>query len=527
MPSGDSVAAPNVLWLLSDEHSFRYLSFLDPADPRDGGEPVRTPTLDRLAARGTVFRNAYCQMPLCTPSRFGMLTGRDHDRCGGQGNESVLPPDLPTLPGYLAEVGGYETCLLGKMHFGGSRQFGGFRHRPYGDLGGVVGGHQGDPLLEWYAYGGHRDRRRIDLAGIGTVPESFLQEQIITREAVAFLREHRHRAPQQPWLLCASFSRPHYPWTAPRRHFERYWPQGITSPRVGRTGDTVAHPYTAHLRASTRTGSVSEEDALRARAAYFGCIDFLDEVLGDFLALLDRDGFLDNTIVVYTTDHGSMNGEHGLWYKSTWHEASSHVPLIIQLPEQRRGEVGPSQVKTPVSLGDLFPTLSGLCGLAPPAGLDGVDTSRHVRSGAPEFERAPVVCQMASSWRMLRRGQYKFVTFRDGPDVLFDLEDDPDEQRNLAELPEHASLVAELRAHALADFDFGAVTRRLAEAQRDLAQRFPWRVRGRTPNQMILPDGRLVEADVALYSPVVLAESARDAFDDWPDPAIPESRRSQ
>src|SRR5262245_20915960 len=97
---------PNILFLLSDEHSFRYLSFLDPAA---GGEPVRTPTLDGLAARGTFFQHAYCQMPLCTPSRICMLTGRDQERCGAWGNNAVLPPGIPTLPGWLAERSGYQT----------------------------------------------------------------------------------------------------------------------------------------------------------------------------------------------------------------------------------------------------------------------------------------------------------------------------------------------------------------------------------------------------------------------------------
>ncbi|MGH2352358.1 MAG: sulfatase-like hydrolase/transferase, partial [Chloroflexota bacterium] len=468
---------PNILFLLSDEHSFRYLSFLTHAE---GGEPVRTPALDGLAARGTFFENAYCQMPLCTPSRICMLTGRDQEKCGAWGNNAIVPPDIPTLPGHLVERAGYETALVGKMHFGGSRQFNGFRQRPYGDYTTKNAGHQPDPLEEWEGGPGGM-MRRIRLAGVTSIPESFLQEQIVVRESIALLREHRHRGrsggeSEQPWLLCASFSRPHFPWTAPRRFFDRYWPQGVTRPRVGRTGDTALHPMVVEHRRRFDTEGVTDEELLRVRAAYMACVDYLDEILGDFLATLERDGLLDNTIVVYTTDHGEMGGENGMFYKNTWHEPAAHVPFIIQTPEHRRGDLAPARLKTPVSLGDLFPTLCGLVGVEPPAGLDGVDLSAAIRNASSECERGPVLCQSVPNWRMLRQGRHKYVAFREGPEVLFDLQTDPDEQRNLAADPAHASVVAELRAKTMAGFDFEAVAERARDERAALQQRFPKRI---------------------------------------------------
>ncbi|MBI3974094.1 MAG: sulfatase-like hydrolase/transferase [Chloroflexi bacterium] len=506
---------PNILFLLSDEHSFRYLSYLTHAE---GGEPVRTPTLDSLAARGTFFENAYCQMPLCTPSRICMLTGRDQEKCGAWSNNAVLPPEIPTLPGHLAEHGGYETALVGKMHFGGSRQFNGFRLRPYGDFATKNAGHQPDPLEAWEGGPGGM-MRRIRLAGVTTIPESFLQEEIVARESVALLREHRHRTPGQPWLLCASFSRPHFPWTAPRRHFERYWPQGVTRPRLGRTADTDLHPMVVEHRRRFDTEHVADEELLRVRAAYMACVDYLDEVLGDFLATLERDGLLENTIVVYTTDHGEMAGENGMFYKNTWHEAAAHVPFIIQTPEHRRGALAPSRLRTPVSLGDLFPTLCGLVGVEPPDGLDGHDLSGAIRSSASECERGPVISQSVPGWRMLREGRFKYVAFRDmdAPEVLIDLETDPGEQRNLAAGPAHATVLAGLRAKAMAGFDFETVAPHAEQHRREMRERFPMRITGRTPNQLLLPDGRLVEGDAALYLPEALVtEHAWEAFDDWP-----------
>jgi len=519
---------PNVLFLLSDEHAFRYLSFLT---EQEGGEPVRTPTLDGLAGRGTFFENAYCQMPLCTPSRICMLTGRDQEKCGAWGNNAIFPPDVLSLPAHLTAEAGYETALIGKMHFGGSRQFNGFHLRPYGDYATVNAGHQPDPLREFEGGGGPGGMmRRIRLAGPTTLPESFLQEHIVARETTALLREHRHRAQRggateggeyKPVFVTASFSRPHFPWTAPLRYWDRFWPEGATSPKVGRTGDAANHPFHVGHRKRFQTEDVTPEEIHRARAAYMACVEYLDEILGDFLSNLERDGLLDNTIVVYTTDHGEMGGEHGMFYKNTYHEAASHVPFVIQTPEQRRGEAPGLRVKTPVSLGDIFPTLCGLAGVPLPDGVDGVDLSGAIRSSNPSPDRKPVISQSVlgpQAWRMLRRGDYKYVCFRDpeSPELLFDEVSDPFEQRNLATSPPHAILLAELRAACVSGFDFEEVETRAERDRADLQARFPRTYTGHTPNQLLLPDGRLVEGDAALYLPTVISENPSELFPDWP-----------
>ncbi|MBV7336831.1 sulfatase-like hydrolase/transferase [Chloroflexi bacterium TSY] len=173
---------PNILLLFSDEHSFRYMGHV----PEDaGGEPVYTPNFDRLANQSTVFRNAYCQMPLCTPSRMCLLSGREARNCGAWNNRSVLDPMLPTMPKAF-NAAGYETCLVGKMHFGGNLQFHGFQHRPYGDLTGDTG-HQWEPLMADDKNG--REVRTRE-AGLTEIPESKLQDQVVAHETVAFLREH-------------------------------------------------------------------------------------------------------------------------------------------------------------------------------------------------------------------------------------------------------------------------------------------------------------------------------------------------
>jgi choline-sulfatase len=512
---------PNVLFLLSDEHSFRCFSHLDPAGE---GEPVHTPALDALAASATTFAQAYCQMPLCTPSRLCLLTGREARRCGAWTNKSVLAPGIPTLPGTFADAG-YTTALVGKMHFGGNRQFGGFQHRPYGDLTGGAG-HQADPLRPERR---HEDgaRGRTANAGVTDIPESLLQEQVVARETIAFLREHRHARPDRPWFLCASFSRPHFPLTAPRRYFERYWPQGTTPPKVGRMGDAADHPLVVGMARHFKTEAVGVEETLRARAAYFACVDYLDEVIGDLLAVLERDGLLEDTIVVYTTDHGEMAGEHGLWWKQSWHEGCTRVPLFIQLPEQRAGRLAASRLTTPVSLADLFPTLCGLADVPLPEGLDGADLSGSVRDGA-EPSRGPIYCDKllpnfgaGTEFRLVREGRYKYVGFRDASELLFDLAADPLEQRNLAAdaAGEDVAALTRLRELVARTMDFAAAESERRHDQEEQQGRYELDLPQGIGNAYLLPDGRLVNAELTLYKPEVLAEHPAEVFADWPGEA--------
>lgn len=528
-----SESQPNVLVLLSDQHNYRCLGHVDDTE---GGEPVHTPALDDLAESGTVFEQTYCPVPLCAPSRISMLTGREARDAGGWRNGSVLRPELSTLPEAFADAG-YETCLVGKMHLGGSRQFVGFNHRPYGDLTGDAG-HQYDPLFDGIDFesiniqkGAGVDASKkiydsrwrqsvITHAGVVDFPESLLQEANVIRETVAFLREHRSNNPDQPWFLCASLSRPHPPYTAPRRHFERYWPDDVPPPQADETDD---HPLGEAVAGWMGLDALDDEDTMRARAGYFACVDYLDELIGDLLTTLDRDGFLDDTIVVYTSDHGELIGEHGLWGKRTWHEESSRVPWIVQHPDHRSGDVPSPTVSTPVSLVDLFPTLCGLTNVAAPDDLDGTDLSETIRDGT-DPDRGPVFCDLlipqwgeGTEYRMIRDGRYKYVGFREFPDLLFDVETDPFERNNLAADPdsEEATIREEFRRRLDDTMDFEAVAEERARADAQ-ADRYALRAAPSHGNVYHMPDGRLVDAETPLYQPRVLAKDASDVFDDWP-----------
>ena len=516
---------PNILFLLSDEHSYRFLSA---RSSEDGGEPCHTPTLDGLIRQGVHLHTAYCQMPLCVPSRVSLLSGRHSHRC------PVLWPDIPTVASHLS-AHGYATAAVGKMHLVGSRQHVGFQSRPYGDFGGFPPGHQKDPLsLE-----GDRDNCFMPSImrdpGVSDIPESMLQEYMVVREAVSWLREHRHAHGDQPWLMYASFCRPHFPLRVPRRFFERYYPDGVTPPRIARTGDDQRHPLTvgamtakANELQGYRADEISEEQTMRARAAYLGSVDQVDEILGDLLAVLARDGLLDNTVIVYTSDHGELAGEHGLWFKNTWHEASVRVPLIVSMPQHRSGELAPCEIAHPASLGDLFPTLCGLTGIPAPADLDGIDLSPAIRGEACQalVERPGVIVEHLTSafgegteYRMIRTDRFKYIAFRDCDDLAYDLLEDPDEQHNLVGQARRdvAAELASLRASLFDGFDFAKAIWSMERQNALYRERYPIRIAPRTSNQILRGDGLLVEADQPLNYPDVVSRDLSQDLDDCPD----------
>ncbi len=509
----------NILFLLSDEHSFRFMGHVSEAE---GGEAdIETPTFDQLAAQGTVFNNAYCQMPLCTPSRISLLCGKEVRKSGAWSNNSVLRPELDTIPKALADAG-YATCLVGKMHLGGNQQFVGFQHRPYGDLTGHTG-HQWEPIDA--PQKGMRERTCGAAVGVTTIPESRMQERVIAEESLAWLREQRHANPEQPWFLCASFSRPHFPLTAPKRWIDRYAPDTISKPMVPAGGDAWDHPMSVGMRRGFKTEEIEPDECMRARGGYFACVSYLDEMIGDMLNNLGAAGFLEDTVIVYTTDHGEMAGEHGMWWKNGWFEGCTRVPFIISTPEQRRGDKPPIRCSTPVALLDLFPTLCGLADAPAPDGLDGVDLSAVVR-GAGEPESRPVFTDAltprwgaGTEFRSIRLGDYKYVRFRAADPLFFDLKNDPHEQHNLLSrgVPEEArEVLAELQQFANDSIDFDAAEREREERDGDLHDKYPRLPRLSSENHYILPDGRVVNADDTLYAPEVIAEKPQDIFGDYP-----------
>lgn len=483
--------SPNILWIFSDEHRPDVAGFA-------GDQVVNTENLDRLAARSVWFPNATCASPICTPSRMTILAGKDVHNCSAWNNHWVLFPEHLTWPAHFANHG-YRTCLVGKMHYGGRDQLNGFQVRPYGDLRHGLG-HQPEPLSMYPAY--HNARS----GGVSEIPESLMQDVVVTRESLSFVREHHDREPDTPWFLCASYGRPHSPLTSPGRYFRNY--EGKV-PRVAVGGE---HAGNLEEYASGLVQDLTDEEIERGRQGYYACVDFFDDCVGELLAGLEREGLLENTIVIYASDHGDMLGLFGCWSKTQYYRPSIGAPLLISGPGIAEG----ATVTNPTSLIDVYPTVCELAGLPVPDGLDGVDFSESLRRpemAAPHREfvfssyyrhgirvhhpRIPDDTPRAA-WRCVHDGRWKYVQVERGAELLFDMETDPLELNNLAALSEHAGRKATMREWLFRDFSFETAHERLRSDWERLPDFFSGHFPG-TPNQYMLPDGRVFDAEKSLY----------------------------
>lgn len=509
---------PNILFLLSDEHSYRHMGHVPLGE---GGEEVLTPAFDNLAAHGTRYSDTYCQVPLCTPSRISLLTGLEAPECGAWGNESPLRDNLPTVASTLGAAG-YQTCLVGKMHLGGRNQFAGFAERPYGDFTAKTG-HQFEPVGSGPdAPGPYVMPWRTRDAGLTEFRESMLQERIVNDEGLAFAREAVHRNAEAPWFLCLSYSRPHFPLTTPPRHWERYWPSGVAAPKVGPDGVSSNHPLTIAMRTGFQVDRIDTDEERRARAGYFACVTYMDEIIGDLLAQFGAAGLLENTVIVYTSDHGELAGEHGLWWKHGWFEACTRVPLIVSTPGQRAGKSPARIVREPVGLYDLYPTFCGIAGIDPPNGLAGMDLSPS-QEDRPLPTRFIVSDALNDRWgpenqfRMVRYGSYKYVRFRGSEDIAFDLSRDPNEEHGFdlsaAHTPKELDAV---RDFAYNSIDFKIVAARRISWQKEAAETgdsiSSLDLPPTTGNLYVTPKGKLINSDDVVEHPTVVVDEPFQVF---------------
>ncbi len=437
---------PNILFLMGDEHPV----FLTGCY---GHRSVKTPHIDSIAARGTVFDAAYCPSPICAPSRAAMMAGRHVHVLETWDNASPFRSDWPTFAHSLT-AGGYRTILCGKMHFVGPDQHHGFEERWTQDIYPATFDWSRSNREELVVNPGQNIDRVME-AGMGWTNDMDYDEEVAFRAEHGLRRLARRRKEDgRPFFMCASFTGPHYPFRAPEDYWNLYQNEDIDLPDLPEGYREREHQWVKWLRRHGRfEDHVPDEICRAARRATLARITMLDDYFGRILRQLRESGLEENTIVLYAADHGDMLGEHGLWFKNAAYEWSSRVPWVIAGPgivRQRVSEV--------TSLLDLGPTLCGLAGIDPVYPVtDGRDLSGLLRGERPSGEGLAIMENYGEGakrgWRMVRRGDFKLVYVPGHEPELYHLPTDPDEWHNVAHQPEYAQVRKELEAIALKDWD--------------------------------------------------------------------------
>ncbi len=439
-----AISKPNVLLLMGDEHPVFMTGCY-------GHRSVKSPTIDGLAGQGAVFDAAYCPSPICAPARAAMLTGRHVHTIGVWDNASPLRCDWPTFA-HSFRAAGYQTIACGKMHFVGPDQLHGFDERWTQDI--------YPATFDWtrsnrqtVAVNTGQTIDQVLQAGCGWTDDMDYDEEVVFRAEYG-LRRLARRASTKPFLLCVSFTGPHYPYKAPPRYWDLYSDDDVDLPDIRPDYLDREHEYVRWLRRHGKFDRLVPDDVCRAaRHAILGRITMVDDYLARILALLGDLGLRDDTIVLYCSDHGDMMGEHGLWYKNAAYEWSSRVPLIVAGPD-----VPAHRVQEPVSLLDLGPTLCGLVGIEPVYDVsDGRDISDLVRNTRPSGPGQVIMENYGEGvwrgWRMIRRGSFKLNYVPGCEPELLHLTTDPNEWNDLAADPAHRTTREQMEKLVLKDWD--------------------------------------------------------------------------
>lgn len=419
----------NVLFIIADD--------LNTALGCYGHPLAKTPNIDRIAARGLRFDRAYCQFPLCNPSRASMLTGLLPEATEIYTNGPHFRdrfPNIVTLPQAFKNAG-YFTARVGKLyHYGVPGQIGedglddpaswdtvvnprGRDKAEEDKVFSLIPGRYGG-TLSWMAADG-TDEEQTD--GIGATA------------AIKLMEEHR----DEPFFLAMGFYRPHTPFVAPKKYFDLYPTSEIEAPPIQRPRE----PEAAFWRAKPEQDKMTDAQRKEAIQAYLASITFMDAQVGRLLDALEGLGLEDDTIIVFTSDHGYHLGEHGLWQKRSLFEQAAQAPLIISAPDMKTsGE----STKAPTELIDLYPTLTDLCGLPKPDHGSGV-------SLAPLMERADAKTRPAALTQEYRRRgrnrdrefagysirteEWRYTVWDDGKEgiEMYNHTSDPEEMNNRAD----------------------------------------------------------------------------------------------
>ena len=454
------MAKPNILFLMADQLAAQFLGAY-------GHKIAKTPNLDQLTKSGIVFENAYSSSPLCSPARATIMNGLLPSRTGVYDNAAEFPSSIPTWAHYL-RLQGYKTCLSGKMHFVGPDQLHGLEERLTTDIYPADFGWTPDwrlkqERIDWW----YHNMTSVLQPGIAEITNQLEYDDEVAFLAVRKIYDYARFEPGKPFCLMASFTHPHDPYAARAKYWNLYRDEDMDLPRVGAMPreQLDAHSQRLYDVSAMQDYAVTESDIRAARHGYYANISYIDDLVGQLLDALEATGQLENTVIVFTSDHGDFLGERGLWYKMSYLEPAAHIPLIVFAPKSFNAR----RIKEPVSLADILPTLvdlatEGKSELARP--VDG-RSLYPLLTGAAENPQATAWGEYLAEGTiapmyMLRRGPWKYIYCPTDPEQLFNLVDDPGELNNLA--GSHP-LSVKFHSEVVAKFDIPKINKAVHESQ--------------------------------------------------------------
>ncbi len=461
----------NILLMMADQARHDAVACNhDPKLSSSLAQVIKTPNLDRLADSGLCFRNSYTTNPICVPARATIITGNYSHKCtDSKSNSGRILEDQVKLPQLFAD-NGYLTYAAGKLHYvpysppGKPRLVHGFqkvalnesgrmlrRFDPMGQMQGLEDYHDYLKTVGWGGYERAHGTGNNDVhPAPSPLPAEHYSDAWVADRGIAFIRSHLEEHGDRPFLLKASFAKPHSPYDPPRPYDSMYDPREVPEPLGGWENDAILEGRDALLQNCKEQygwDKLSAQAAQVARAHYCGLMSFQDAQIGRLFDCLEELGIADNTIVIYISDHGDLLGDFGRFFKVSMFDGSVKVPMIWRAPGVIPAD-DPHRRDQLVSLADIFPTFCALAGVELPCEVDGMDLTPILRDpGAPG--RECLVSQTMEPPRqkyMLRTPQWKYVyTQVEGIEELYDVRREDYELHNLADDPQFASVKAGLR----------------------------------------------------------------------------------
>lgn len=437
---------PNLLYIHSDQHNPHVTGCY-------GDNLVQTPNLDRLAYEGIVFENVYCPSPICVPSRMSMLSGRFPYENEVWTNSHILDSGIPTFA-HAMGAAGYKPILIGRMHALGPDQLHGYAERLVGDHG---PNHPGGRGVDHGELSGTAGPARVSLQKSGSGQSAYqVHDEDVTAATVDYLNrlgvQKRAGILDEPFSISVGFMLPHQPFVARQEDYELYDGR-TTMPNNSVPYSDKLHPYVHWWREKCGIKEVASDEILRARTAYWALVTRMDIMIGQIINALKENELDQNTIILYSSDHGEQVGEHGLWWKQTFYEHSVKVPAILSWRGNLPEGVRCSRVLSSL---DLNATMLDALGAPPLPNSRGRSVLSLFNGDDVQWEDIAFseFCTDDGCYhRMIRYGDWKLNYYHGQPSQLFNLSDDPNELNDRANDPGCRDILAELTDKVLDGWD--------------------------------------------------------------------------